>query len=168
MLTNLYALLPAGTLNVNELVVLMPPVLLATFLDERRYLPKGVPLLKHVLALPGQTVCRSDRTITVDGFTVGGALERDHLRRPSVHLAGCRVIGGGDVVLINRQSEKALRPPPSSAMSIHSGPAGSTDNTAIDLSALAFLLSGRTARSSQLGNASAVARSFGSASCRYG
>lgn len=32
--------LPAGTLNVNELLVLMPPVLLATLLDERRYLPR--------------------------------------------------------------------------------------------------------------------------------
>jgi type IV secretory pathway protease TraF len=62
--------------------VVMPPEPLATFLDERIYLPKGVRLLKHVLALPGQTVCRFDRAITVDGVAVGEALDRDHLSRP--------------------------------------------------------------------------------------
>jgi type IV secretory pathway protease TraF len=55
----LYAVHPVGALHVNNLLVVIPPEPLATFLDERRYLPKGVPLLKHVLALPGQTVCRS-------------------------------------------------------------------------------------------------------------
>src|SRR5471030_2830355 len=85
----LYAVLPAGTLHVKELLVVMPPEPLATFLDERRYLPKGVPLLKHVLALPGQTVCRSDRTITVDGAAMGMALDRDHLSRPLPVWHGC-------------------------------------------------------------------------------
>ena len=55
----LYAVHPAGTLQTGELLVVTPPEPLATFLDERRYLPKGVPLLKHIAALPGQTVCRT-------------------------------------------------------------------------------------------------------------
>ena len=99
---------PAGALHVNELLVVMPPEPLATFLDERRYLPKGVPLLKHILALPGQTICRSDRTITVDGVPVGEALDRDHLRRPLAVWHGCRVVAGGDVFLMNRQSGDSL------------------------------------------------------------
>ena len=45
-------------LFVTELVAVEPPEPLATFLAERRYLPRGIPMLKHVLALPGQTVCR--------------------------------------------------------------------------------------------------------------
>ncbi len=57
----LYAVHPAGALHVSELVVVQPPEGLASFLDERRYLPRGVPMLKRVLALPGQTVCRTDR-----------------------------------------------------------------------------------------------------------
>ena len=56
----LYAIHPSGALRVTELVVVRPPAALASFLDERRYLPKGVPMLKRVLALPGQTVCRTD------------------------------------------------------------------------------------------------------------
>ena len=44
-----YAVRPSGALHVDELLVVMPPEPLATFLDERHYLPKGVPLLKHAL-----------------------------------------------------------------------------------------------------------------------
>ena len=88
----LYAVHPAGALHVGELLVITPPEPLATFLAERRYLPKSVPLLKHVLALPGQTVCRTDRTITVDGVAMGEALDRDHLRRPLPVWQGCRVV----------------------------------------------------------------------------
>ena len=104
----LYAVHPAGALHVNELLVVMPPEPLATFLDERRYLPKGVPLLKRVLALPGHTVCRTDRTITVDGVARGEALDRDHLGRPLPVWQGCRVVAAGDVFLMNWQSEDSL------------------------------------------------------------
>ena len=92
----LYAVRPAGALNFDELLVVMPPEPLATFLDERRYLPQGVPLMKHVLALPGQTVCRSDRTITVDGVTMGDALDCDHSGRSLPIWHGCSVVGRAD------------------------------------------------------------------------
>ena len=78
---------PAGALHVTELVVVRPPEALASFLDERRYLPKGVPMLKRILALPGQTVCRSDRTITVDGIAMGEALDHDRSGRALPVLA---------------------------------------------------------------------------------
>jgi conjugative transfer signal peptidase TraF len=104
----LYAVRPAGDLNVGQLVVVRPPEPLAAFLDDRRYLPKGVPLLKRVLALPGQTVCRADRTITVDGTAMGEALDRDHLGRPLPRWQGCRVIAASDVFLMNRQPEDSL------------------------------------------------------------
>ena len=104
----LYAVHPTGALHVTELLVVAPPEPLATFLDERRYLPKGVPLLKRVLALPGHTVCRTDRTITVDGVAMGDALDRDHLGRPLPAWQGCSVVAAGDVFLMNWQSEDSL------------------------------------------------------------
>ena len=91
----LYRVRPAGDLHVTELVVVQPPEPLANFLAERGYLPKSVPLLKRVLALPGQTVCRTGRTITVDGTAMGEALERDRRGRPLPVWQGCRVIAGG-------------------------------------------------------------------------
>jgi conjugative transfer signal peptidase TraF len=104
----LYAVHPADALRVGELLVVAPPEPLATFLDERRYLPKGVKLLKRVLALPGQTVCRTDRMITVDGIAMGVALDRDHLGRPLPVWQGCRVCAAGDVFLMNPQPEDSL------------------------------------------------------------
>jgi len=104
----LYAIRPTGALHVTELVVVRPPTALATFLDSRRYLAKGVPMLKRVLALPGQTVCRADRTITVDGIAMGAALDRDSHGRPLPVWQGCRVIAGDQVFLMNWQSEDSL------------------------------------------------------------
>ena len=104
----LYAVHPAGTLRTGELLVVTPPEKLATFLDERRYLPKGIPLLKHIAALHGQTVCRTGDTISIDGSTVGAALDRDHLGRSLPVWRGCRVIATGEVFLMNRQSVASL------------------------------------------------------------
>jgi conjugative transfer signal peptidase TraF len=104
----LYAVHPAGRLRTGELLVVAPPENLATFLDARRYLPKGVPLLKHIAALPGQTVCRTGDTISIDGSAVGAALDRDHLGRSLPVWQGCRVIAAGEVFLMNRQSVASL------------------------------------------------------------
>jgi type IV secretory pathway protease TraF len=60
--------------------------------------------LKHVLALPGQSVCRSGRTISVDEITVDDALDRDRLGRSLPVWRGCRIVANGEVFLMNRQS----------------------------------------------------------------
>jgi len=104
----LYAVRPASALHVTELVVVRPPDGLASFLDERHYLPKGAPMLKRLLALPGQTVCRADRAITVDGIAMGDALDRDSRGRPLPVWRGCQRIPDGDVFLMNWQSQDSL------------------------------------------------------------
>jgi type IV secretory pathway protease TraF len=60
-----------------------------------------VPLLKRVLGLPGQRVCRTGRTITVDAVEMGEALERDRMGRDLPAWQGCRVIGDGELFLMN-------------------------------------------------------------------
>jgi type IV secretory pathway protease TraF len=60
---------------VTKLVAVEPPERLA-FLSERGYLPRGVPMLKRLLALPGQKVCRDGLTITVDDIALRGARAR--------------------------------------------------------------------------------------------
>jgi conjugative transfer signal peptidase TraF len=104
----LYSVTPTDVLHVNELVVVRPPAALATFIAGRGYLAMGVPLLKHILALRGQAVCRTDRTITVDGNVMGDALDRDHWGRPLPVWQGCHVIANGEVFLMNRWSEYSL------------------------------------------------------------
>jgi conjugative transfer signal peptidase TraF len=100
----LYIIEPATQLQVDDLVVVRPPEDVAAFLAEGGYLPRGVPLLKRVMALPGQTVCRIGRAITVDSLAVGDARERDSHGRALPLWQGCRIIAEGDVFLMNRQS----------------------------------------------------------------
>jgi conjugative transfer signal peptidase TraF len=104
----LYAVQPEGALHLDNLVVVSPPEPLASFLADRGYLPKGVPLLKHIAALPGQIVCRIDRTITVDGNALGEAFLRDLRGRALPVWQGCRAVQPGSVFLMNRQVEDSL------------------------------------------------------------
>jgi conjugative transfer signal peptidase TraF len=97
----LYALRPIGRLHALELVAVRPPEPIASYLADGGFLPKGVPLLKHVMALPGHSVCRTDDAVTVDGVAVGAARDRDHLGRPLPRWSGCRTLAPGDVFLMN-------------------------------------------------------------------
>lgn len=97
----LYRLRPAYPLRIGELVTIDAPPRLAAFMAGRAYLPRGVPLLKHIAALGGQSVCRRARRITVDGHAVAVALERDSLGRPLPAWHGCRRLRRGEVFLLN-------------------------------------------------------------------
>ncbi len=99
----LYVVTPAAKLQVSDLVVVRPPGDVAKFLADGGYLPPGVPLVKRVLALPAQTICRIGHTITVDSIAVGDARERDSHGRALPVWRGCRVVADGDVFLMNRQ-----------------------------------------------------------------
>jgi len=103
-----YTVEPADALDVPELVVLMPPEPLASFMVERGYIARGVPLLKRVLGLPGQRVCRLRSTITVNGIGMGEALERDSLGRDLPVWQGCRVVGDNQLFLMNWEVRDSL------------------------------------------------------------
>src|SRR3546814_16022122 len=77
-----YAGLPARELRIGDLAVGAPPDDVAVFLSTGGDLPRGVPLIKPVAALPGQHVCRNGVAITIDGKPVGAAREQDRLHRP--------------------------------------------------------------------------------------
>ncbi|MGX1787073.1 S26 family signal peptidase [Bosea sp. NPDC055332] len=97
-----YTTEPTGALELNELVAVMPPAPLAQFMVARGYVGAGMPLLKRILGLPGQRVCRTGRTVTVDGVEMGEALERDRMGRELLVWRGCRTIAQGELFLMNR------------------------------------------------------------------
>ncbi len=99
--TGLYQVQPARDLIVTTLVVAYPPEPLATLLGDGGYLPRDVPLIKRILALPGQTVCRTGPTIAVDGIQIGVARERDHRGRVLPVWEGCHALAGDEVFLMN-------------------------------------------------------------------
>ena len=97
----LYAVRSIDRLSVSDLVVAVPPEALARFLTERRYLGRGVPLIKHVTATAGQTVCRIGETITVDGDVITLARQNDRLGRPLPIWRGCQTLEAEAVFLLN-------------------------------------------------------------------
>ena len=104
----LYAIHPIDVIYSGELVLVLPPEAVAQYLDQRGYLPRGVPILKHVLALPGQSVCRIGRTITVEGTAVGDALDRDRQGRDLPAWQGCRIVAHGEMFLMNWRSDSSF------------------------------------------------------------
>ena len=104
----LYAIAPADRLTVPELVAVMPPEPLAHFMVARGYVGDGVPLLKRVAGLPGQQVCRTGHTVTVDGVAMGDALDRDRIGRDLPVWQGCHIIAPGELFLMNTHVRDSL------------------------------------------------------------
>lgn len=101
----LYVVQPVRPLRIGDLVAAQPPEAVARFLAEGGSLPRGVPLLKHVAAVAGRIVCRTGRTVTVDGTSVATARERDSRGRELPVWSGCRVLGAGEILLLNRHPD---------------------------------------------------------------
>ncbi|TGQ04106.1 MULTISPECIES: S26 family signal peptidase [unclassified Mesorhizobium] len=116
MLWNASASAPIGFYAIGEmpvpatgvLAVIDPPETVALFAAERGYLPLGVPMLKHIEALPGQEVCRLGSLITVNGRALGIALERDRKGRALPGWQGCRIIAADEIFVMNRQVQDSL------------------------------------------------------------
>lgn len=104
----LYRVSPPTHITVADLVAVMPPDELSDFLAERRYLARGVPLVKRVLALADTTVCRNGATILAYGNAYGQALDRDRLGRPMPVWEGCRRLRDGEIFLMNWNARDSL------------------------------------------------------------
>lgn len=106
--TGLYRAAGADTLALGDLVAVMPPDELVTFLEERGAVPRGVPILKHVAALAGSTVCRIGAVVTVDGRPVAVARPRDRRDRPLPTWAGCRRLTEDEAFLLNPDAPESF------------------------------------------------------------
>src|ERR1700730_9750727 len=97
----LYTVRTAADLGVTDLVAVDTPEPWASFLKEREYLPRGVPLMKRIAALPGQTVCRIGRSVSVDAIAMGEALARDRRGRELPVWQDCRTLRADEIFLMN-------------------------------------------------------------------
>jgi conjugative transfer signal peptidase TraF len=88
-------------LTIDELVTVVPATALADFMNIRGYLPVGVPLLKYIAAVGGQSVCRWQSDIAIDGVWAAQARLRDSEGRILPIWVGCRTLRAGEVFLLN-------------------------------------------------------------------
>jgi conjugative transfer signal peptidase TraF len=104
----LYAIRRMAVPTAGALAVIKPPDKVARFAAERGYLPLGVPMLKHIEGLAGSQACRLGRVITLNGLAIGTALERDRKGRGLPEWQGCRIIGAGEIFVMNRKVGDSL------------------------------------------------------------
>lgn len=97
----LYRVATVDRPHIGDLVAVTPPNGLARLMAERRYLSVGVPLLKHVAALPGDRVCRSNGHIAIEGRPVAVARMTDSRGRPLPVWQGCHVVARDQLFLLN-------------------------------------------------------------------
>lgn len=97
----LYRLTAVDRPGLGDMVAVMPQANLARFMAERRYLPLGVPLLKHIAARPGARICRHGARVTVDGRMVAIAQTQDRHGRPLPVWRGCHVLRPRELFLLN-------------------------------------------------------------------
>jgi len=104
----LYVVRPIDRIKVGDLVVVEPPAPVRRLAIARGYLAPNVPLIKHVAALSGQTVCRQDRLVTVDAVALASALERDARNHPLPIWSGCQRLTDDQVFLLNYNASASL------------------------------------------------------------
>jgi conjugative transfer signal peptidase TraF len=84
----------------GDLVLAIPNHSVAIFAAEREYLPMGVPLVKRVVAVEGDTVCARGNGIFFNRIRLATRLSADNKGRTLPSWTGCRTLGRRDVFLL--------------------------------------------------------------------
>lgn len=95
-----YGLSRPGHVQAGDLVVVQPDPALTIFLADGGWLPRGVPLIKPVAAVVGQSICRSGQDLTIDDRPVAHALATDGHGRALPAWSGCRTLAPSEVFLL--------------------------------------------------------------------
>jgi len=84
----------------GDLVVIRPSETLQSLLVGHAALPPGIPLLKRVVAVVGDRVCRSGTVVFVNGEAVAEALERDQNQHLLPVWEGCFTLFAGQFFVV--------------------------------------------------------------------
>ena len=95
-------------LGVGTFALVSLPDAFARLADERRYLPRSVPLLKRVAAVSGQRVCERDGLVEIDGSPVTRARRVDGAGRRLDAWAGCRTLAEGELFLLSATADSSF------------------------------------------------------------
>jgi len=98
--TGLYWIASSQPIRRGALVAYLPPDPIGNWIEARRYTGRNWPLIKRVIALEGDTVCRCGNVVQVNDEAVALALSSDRTNRNLPRWQGCRVLGAGEVFLL--------------------------------------------------------------------
>ncbi|HVA15011.1 MAG TPA: S26 family signal peptidase [Stellaceae bacterium] len=98
-----YWVVSSKAMSHGDLVLADLPPAARMLAAKRQYLPLGVPLVKRVAALTGDTVCSLGLSISINGRAIAQRLPADSRGRALPAWQGCRVLSDGDVFLLMRE-----------------------------------------------------------------
>lgn len=90
----------SGEPKLGDFALVLMPDSVAPMAAERGYLPIGVPLVKRIAGMEGNSVCAVGSTVCVNGKKVAQQLEKDRAGRVLPHWRGCRRLAVGEVFLL--------------------------------------------------------------------
>jgi len=90
--------------HVGEYVLAMLPQEPATLANDRGYLARSMPILKHAAAVAAEEVCRERDEILIDGILITHTLERDGKGRLMPRWTGCRRLAPSEVFLLSTEN----------------------------------------------------------------
>ncbi|MGV7120438.1 S26 family signal peptidase [Sphingopyxis sp. 550A] len=85
----------------GDMVIARVPLAVRELAASRRYIPANVPLVKHVGAVPGDTVCAFGNVITIERVPAAVRYDFDWRGRTMPRWFGCRLLRQGDVFLLS-------------------------------------------------------------------
>lgn len=88
-------------MKVGDLVLVHTPDTVRDMADTRRYIPKTVPMIKHIAAISGDEICAVGNTLTINGHEAARRQNHDRLGRPLPWWSGCRRLKDDEVFLLN-------------------------------------------------------------------
>jgi conjugative transfer signal peptidase TraF len=84
----------------GDYVFVRLPKRVRKLVEERRYLPPDVPLIKRVVGIAGDKICRRGQDILINGITVAVAQRSDGLGRELPKWQGCHILMKDNVFLL--------------------------------------------------------------------
>lgn len=96
----LYFITSTGPLERGLLVAFQPSREEQEWLEGRGYIGSQWPLLKQISGLEGDTVCRENLSISINGIVVAEALKYDTFGRNLPSWEGCQKLQEGEIFLL--------------------------------------------------------------------
>lgn len=105
MAEGLYGVRGGGVLRRGDIVVARLPPDVARFAARRGYLPRGLPVIKRVAALPGDRVCLRGHALWLGEGRVVTVRQRDAAGRAMPAARGCGPLKSGTALLLGDRSD---------------------------------------------------------------
>ena len=94
-----------GPYTLGDWVIVSATSAEAEWAEKQGYVGRNWPLLKRVSALPGDTICRDEAEISINGERVSIAKSSDNAGRALPRWSGCVTLNADQVFLLNKHPD---------------------------------------------------------------